>query len=133
MPSAPESGATPSVPDPRAVLDYRIPAVQLRPGDLVNTAPGEDDWQEVLSVHATAGSATGELRDLVEAVQGRYVVVELTDLTPVDYSVFFVDGTAMVTTEDGDVPVSELVSGEDGVRTYLFTRFELVTVRPRPA
>jgi hypothetical protein len=120
-----------SAPDPRAVLDYRIPAVQLRPGDLVNTAPGEDDWQEVLSVHSTPAAATGELRALVEAVEGRYVVVELTDLTPVDSSVFFLDGTAMVTVEDGDLPVSEVISGEDGSRTYLFTRFELVTVRPR--
>jgi hypothetical protein len=124
------SAATPA-PDPRAVLDYRIPAVELRPGDLVNTAPGEDDWQEVLSVHTTPAGAGGELQALVEAVEGRYVVVELTDLSPVDSSVFFVDGTAMVTVEDGDVPVSEIVSGEDGVRTYLFTRFELVTVRPR--
>jgi hypothetical protein len=117
--------------DPRAVADYRIPAVQLRPGDLVNTAPGEDDWQEVVSVHLTAAEATGELHALVQAVEGRYVVVELTDLTPVDSSVFFVNGTAMVTVEDGDLPVSEVISGEDGVRTYLFTRFELVTVRPR--
>lgn len=124
------SAASPA-PDPRAVLDYRIPAVDLRAGDLVNTAPGEDDWQQVLSVHTSPGEASGELRALVEAVEGRYVVVELTDLSPVDSSVFFVDGTAMVTVEDGDVPVSELISGEDGVRTYLFTRFELVTVRPR--
>jgi hypothetical protein len=122
-----------AAPDPRAVLDYRIPAAHLRPGDLVNTAPGEDDWQEVLSVHTAAAGATGELHALLEAVEGRYVVVELTDLTPVDSSVFFLNGTAMVTVEDGDVPVTELVSGEDGVRTYLFTRFELVTVRPRSA
>ena len=124
------SAASPA-PDPRAVLDYRIPAVDLRAGDLVNTAPGEDDWQQVLSVNTRPGEASGELRALVEAVEGRYVVVELTDLSPVDSRVFFVDGTAMVTVEDGDVPVSELISGEDGVRTYLFTRFELVTVRPR--
>ena len=32
--------------------------------------------------------------------------------------------------EDGDdIPVSEVVSGEDGIRTYLYTKFELVTVR----
>jgi hypothetical protein len=122
-----------AVSDPRAVLDYRIPAVHLRPGDLVNSSPGEDDWQEVLSVHTTAAGATGELQGLVESVEGRYVVVELTDLAPVDSSVFFVNGTAMVTVDDAEVPLSEVVSGEDGVRTYLFTRFELVTVRPRPA
>jgi hypothetical protein len=124
------SPASPA-PDPRAVADYRIPAVQLRPGDLVNTAPGEDDWQEVVNVHLTAAEATGQLRSLVAAVEGRYVVVELTDVSPIDSSVFFVDGTAMVTVEDGDLPVSEVISGEDGSRTYLFTRFELVTVRPR--
>jgi hypothetical protein len=127
------ASAATAVSDPRAVLDYRIPAVQLRPGDLVNSSPGEDDWQEVISVHTTAAGATGELQGLVESVEGRYVVVELTDLAPVDSSVFFVNGTAMVTVDDAEVPLSEIVSGEDGVRTYLFTRFELVTVRPRPA
>jgi hypothetical protein len=126
------ASAATAVSDPRAVLDYRIPAVQLRPGDLVNSSPGEDDWQEVLSVHTTSGTAPGALQTLVASVEGRYVVVELTDLAPVDSSVFFVDGTPMVTVEDAEVPLSEVVSGEDGVRTYLFTRFELVTVRPRP-
>jgi len=127
------SMAKPPAPDPRAVLDYRIPAVQLRPGDLVNSSPGEDDWQEVISVHTTAGGATGELHALVQAVEGRYVVVELTDLAPVDSSIFFVNGAPMISVDDVDVPLSDVISGEDGVRTYLFTRFELVTVRPRPA
>ena len=38
--------------DPRAVTEYRIAATSLKAGDLVNTSPGgEDDWQQVLSVH----------------------------------------------------------------------------------
>jgi len=35
-----------------------------------------------------------------------------------------------VSAESGDdVPITELTSSEDGVRTYLYTKFELVTVR----
>ena len=117
--------------DPRTATEYRVPAIDLRPGDLVNTSPGEDDWQEVLRVHRNAGSARDEAtKSLVQQLGGRYVVVELTDLAPVDSGVYFADDGAMVVTEDGsDLPVSDVVSTEDGVRIYLYTRYELVTVR----
>lgn len=116
--------------DPRTAAEYRVPAASLRKGDLVNTSPGEDDWQEVLAVYtAPEQGETDETRALVGDLGGRYVVVELTDLEPVDSGVYFVDGVAMLAGADGDTPVSEVVSGEDGVRTYLYTRYELVTVR----
>ncbi|MGH8961162.1 MAG: hypothetical protein ACRDWT_08135 [Jatrophihabitantaceae bacterium] len=116
--------------DPRATVEYRVPAISLKKGDLVNTSPGEDDWQEVVSVHTNTGQLkAGDLRTLVESLGGRYVVVELTDLAPVDSGVFFIDGVATVDDDGGDQPLSEVVSGEDGVRTYLYTRYELVTVR----
>jgi hypothetical protein len=123
--------ATPPA-DPRAVLEYRVPAIDLKTGDLVNTSPGEDDWQQVIGVHVTPETAgTDEMRDLVKALGGRYVLVELTDLAPVDAGVYFTSDTAMVyATDDGvDEEVSEVISGEDGVRTYLYTKFELVTIR----
>ena len=61
---------------------------------------------------------------------GRYVVVELTDLAPVDNNVYFSDGQALIVGTDGpDQPVADVASAEDGVRTYLYTKFELVTVR----
>jgi hypothetical protein len=116
--------------DPRAAVEYRVPAASLRKGDLVNTSPGEDDWQEVLAVYTETGQAdTADIQALVDSLGGRYVVVELTDLAPVDSGVYFVDGVATLAHDDGDTPVSEAVSGEDGVRTYLYTRYELVTVR----
>ena len=62
------------------------------------------------------------------------MVVELTDIAPVDSGVYFdADAEAMVYgAEDGaDIPVKDIVSGEDGVRTYLYTRYELVSVRAR--
>ena len=118
--------------DPRAAIEYRIPALDLGVGDLVNTTPGEGDWQQVIGVH-TKGSGTTDqdLRALIASVGERYVVVQLTDLAPVDSGVYFVDGVAMTfATDDGDdQPVSDVISTEDGVRTYLFTRFELVTIR----
>ena len=78
--------------DPRAAAEYRIPAAELRPGDLVNTSPGEDDWQEVLRVHRNAGTARDEAtKTLVQSLGGRYVVVELTDLAPVDAGIYFTD------------------------------------------
>ena len=119
--------------DPRAAVEYRVPAATLRKGDLVNTSPGEDDWQEVLSVHtAQTGAQSANLRALVGTLGGRYVVVELTDLSPVDSGVYFVDDVAMTAGEDGeDQPVGEVASLEDGVRTYLYTRYELVTIRAK--
>ncbi|MDT4934736.1 MAG: hypothetical protein QOK11_2628 [Pseudonocardiales bacterium] len=118
--------------DPRAAVEYRVPAVDLRPGDLVNTSPGEDDWQEVLRVHTAADGVTdADVRTLVESLDGRYVVVQLTDLAPVDSGVYFASGLAMTyaTDEGADHSVSDVVSTEDGVRTYLYTKYELVTVR----
>lgn len=121
-------------PDRRAVLEYRIPAAQLRPGDLVNTSPGaDDDWQQVLGVYASPSGlsgVTGEVRSLVESLAGRYVVVELTDLAPVDSNIYYSDGVAMaVSDDDEERPIVEEISADDGVRTYLYTKFELVTVR----
>jgi hypothetical protein len=119
--------------DPRAAVEYRVPAVDLRLGDLVNTSPGEDDWQQVVGVFREPSDAkSNEIRSLVQAVAGRYVVVQLTDLAPVDGGVYFnADGVAMIYGEDetDDRSVTDLASTEDGIRTYLYTRFELVTVR----
>jgi hypothetical protein len=121
-------------PDGRAVVEYRIPAAQLRPGDLVNTSPGgDDDWQQVLGVYPSRsglGAEPGDLRALVESLGGRYVVVELTDLAPVDSNIYYANGVAMAVTDDDDEhPITDEISAEDGVRTYLYTKFELVTVR----
>jgi hypothetical protein len=106
--------------DVRAVTEYRIPAPTLLPGDLVNTAPGgEDDWQQVLSVHTA--ETPGE-------------VVRLTDVAPVDSPVYFAEGTAMAYGAEGedDGPVTDILSEANAVRTFLYTRFELVNVRSRP-
>jgi hypothetical protein len=121
--------------DPRAAVEYRVPAVKLKAGDLVNTSPGEDDWQEVLRVHVNAGSAQDVgVRELAKSLGGRYVVVELTDLAPVDSGVYFADDVAMIVNDDGeDQPVTDVVSTQDGVRLYLYTRYELVTVRATSA
>jgi hypothetical protein len=124
-----------SVPsDPRAVVEFRVPAVELKVGDLVNTSPGEGDWQQVTGVYRSPADpgASPDVRTLVEALGGRYVVVQLTDLLPVDGGIYFSAGTAMVAGEDegDDVPVTDAASGEDGERVYLYTKFELVTVRP---
>jgi hypothetical protein len=117
--------------DPRAVTEYRIPAGELRPGDLVNTSPGEDDWQEVLRVHKNAGSARDEgMKKLIQSVAGRYVVVELTDLAPVDSGVEVGEDGATIVSDSGlEHPVTDVVSADDGTRVYLYTRYELVTVR----
>jgi hypothetical protein len=119
--------------DPRAAVEFRVPAVDLKPGDLVNTSPGEDDWQQVVGIYRTPGDAkSDEIRSLVETLGGRYVIVQLTDLAPVDGGVFFdADGVAMIYGEDaqGDQVVTEVASSEDGIRTYLYTKFELVSVR----
>jgi hypothetical protein len=121
--------------DPRAALEYRLPAIDLRKGDLVNTTPGEDDWQEVVGVFRRADDAKStEIRSLVSTLGGRYVVVQLTDLAPVDGGVFFDDGGAAMIygdDENEDQTVADVVSSTDGVRTYLYTKFELVTVRAK--
>ena len=123
------------VKDPRAIFEYRVPAADLSPGDLINTSPGgDDDWQEVLGVYPTPeqlGEAPQDVRTLVAALSGRYVVVQLTDIAPVDANVYFSGGTALaVSTDDtDDLAVADLISSEDGVRTYLYTKFELVTIR----
>jgi hypothetical protein len=123
------------VTDQRAVNEFRVAAAELRVGDLVNTSPGgDDDWQQVVAVYpspSTLQDAPTELRTLVKELSGRYVVVQLTDLAPVDSNVYFVDGQALAVSPEGgdDVPVAEVASDEDGVRTYLYTKFELVTVR----
>jgi hypothetical protein len=121
--------------DPRAAVEFRVPAVDLKPGDLVNTSPGEDDWQEVLGVFRDASNArSDEIRELAKSLGGRYVIVQMTDLAPVDGGVFFdSDGHAMIYGEDAedDQLVTDVASSEDGIRTYLYTKFELVAVRAR--
>jgi hypothetical protein len=118
--------------DPRAVTEFRVPAIDLKPGDLVNTSPGEDDWQEVIGVYTTATGATdADVRKLAESLNGRYVIVQLTDIAPVDSGVYFAAGLAMTYggEDTGDQAVRDVISHEDGVRTYLFTKYELVTIR----
>jgi hypothetical protein len=121
--------------DPRAAVEFRLPAADLRPGDLVNTSPGEDDWQEVVGVfRKPADAKSTELKTLAESLGGRYVVVQLTDLAPVDGGVYFDDdGAAMVygDTDGDDHAVADTVSSEDGIRTYLYTKYELVSVRAK--
>jgi hypothetical protein len=118
--------------DPRAAVEYRIPAASLRKGDLINTDPSEQDWQEVIAVYTSAAQAeTSELRELVGSVEDRYVVVELTDLAPVDSGVFYVDGVATVLDGENELALGDVVSGEDGVRTYLYTKYELVSIREK--
>jgi hypothetical protein len=123
--------------DPRAAVEYRVPAVDLRVGDLVNTTPGEDDWQQVVGVFRETGDARStEIQNLVGALGGRYLVVQLTDLAPVDGGIYFDEsGTAMIYGEDehADLPVTDVASDSDGIRTYLYTRFELVSVREASA
>ena len=122
--------------NPRAAVEFRVPAVDLRPGDLVNTTPGEDDWQEVVGVYRQPEDAkSAEIQSLTSLLGGRYVVVQLTDLAPVDGGIYFDGETAMIYADDdtGDQPVSDVVSGADGIRTYLYTKYELVSVRSQPA
>jgi hypothetical protein len=138
--------------DPRTTVTYRIPAADLRPGDLVDTAANGNEWQEVLHVYrsvadlpsgasvedvedaddaddvAAADDATA-LRGLVEAAGGRYVVVQLTDIAAIDAGVYFEDGVAMAAGEDDDQPMADVIGTGVGLRTYLYTKYELVTVR----
>ncbi|TAM89874.1 MAG: hypothetical protein EPN43_06375 [Jatrophihabitans sp.] len=115
--------------DARARSTYRIPASDLAAGDLVDT--GGEDWQQVVGVYLTPESApAGEVHDLVAQVSPRYVVAQLTDINAVDSEVVFRDGSAVLIDEDGDdQPLDSQISAQDGLRTYLYTRYELVTVR----
>jgi hypothetical protein len=119
--------------DPRAVAEFRVPAVELKVGDLVNTAPGEGDWQQVLAVYRSPSDVApdNDVKRLVDSLGGRYVVVRLTDLVPVDGGIYFAAGAALVAGEDegDDLPVAEVASESDGERVYLYTKFELVTIR----
>jgi hypothetical protein len=121
-----------SAADPRAVAEYRVPATALRAGDLVNTSPGgDDDWQQVLSVHTRENPGDADAATLIGEIGDRYVVVRLTDVAPVDSPVYFENGTALTFGSDGgdDAPVTDVISDPDSVRTFLYTRYELVTVR----
>jgi len=119
--------------DPRAVTEYRVPATSLRSGDLVNTSPGgDDDWQQVISVHTTENpGADDDAVTLIRELGDRYVMVRLTDVAPVDSPVYFSAGAALAYGAEGgdDNPVSEIVSEPGSERTFLYTRYELVTVR----
>lgn len=119
--------------DARAAVEFRMAAMDLKAGDLVNTTPGEDDWQQVVGVYVKADDAkSDEIRTLVSSLGGRYVVVQLTDLAPVDGGVFFDEqGEAMIYGDDegSDSAVTDVISESDGLRTYLYTKFELVSVR----
>ena len=116
--------------DPRAVAEYKVCAVDLKVGDVVDT--GDQDWQQVVGVYQSASDASDDkVRKVVDTLGGRYVLAQLTDIDPVDGGVYFAAGLAMVTGDDetADRTVGEVISTEDGLRTYLYTKFELVTVR----
>jgi hypothetical protein len=119
--------------DPRAVTEYRVPAADLKVGDLVNTSPGEGDWQQVLGVYRapTDNAPNAELKRLIGMLDGRYVVVRLTDLVPVDGGIYFSDGTALVAGADetDDVPVADAIGDATSERVYLYTKYEVVSVR----
>jgi hypothetical protein len=126
--------------DPRAAVTYRIAATDLRPGDLVDTASNGNEWQEVLGVYTAPEQVTvpegdedaSALRGLVEAASGRYVVVQLTSIEAVDAGVYFEDGVAMAAqADDDDQPMADVIQGDAGERTYLYTKYELVTVRQK--
>jgi hypothetical protein len=99
-------------------------------GDIVDT--GDQDWQQLIGVYRRPADATDDkLRKVLQSLDGRYVLAQLTDIDPVDGGVYFAAGLAMVTGDDesADRTVAEVISSEDGIRTYLYTKFELVTVR----
>ena len=119
--------------DERAVVEYRIPAAELRTGDVVNTSPGgPDDWQQVRAVH-DARSQDATIASLMGQIGDRYVLVELSDIAAVDSNVYLTGEGAMLFGAEGDddTPVLEAVSGADETRVYLYTVHELVTLRQR--
>jgi uncharacterized protein YlxP (DUF503 family) len=112
------------------VAEYKVSAVDLQVGDVVDT--GDQDWQQVVGVYRVSSDASDDkVRKVLQTLDGRYVLAQLTDIDPVDGGVYFAAGLAMVTGDDesADRTVAEVVSTEDGIRTYLYTKFELVTVR----
>lgn len=120
--------------DPRAVVEYRVPAGELEAGDVLNTSPGgPDDWQLVIAVHTKSAAGEGPTAELMGDIGGRYVMVELTDVAAVDSNVYLTDDTAMVFGAEGeeDSPALDVVSDADDRRIYLYTVYELVTVRGR--
>ena len=118
--------------DPRRADEYRIPAASLKAGDLVNLAPGEDDWQEVLAVHTSGKTASDPAtKTFLNSLNGNYVYVELTDLASVDETIYVdADGIGRINGSGvDDEPVTDLLSEPGAVRIYLFTKYELVTTR----
>ncbi len=124
---------TDSTTDPRAVSEYRIPAPALKIGDLINTSPGEDDWQRVTGVYARGAMSgdSNELRDLIATIGDRYVAVEMTDIAPVDANLYVADETVMTfgTDDSEDAPVMDQINDAGEGRIYLYTVHELVRVR----
>ena len=118
--------------DSRRADEYRIPAASLKAGDFVKLAPGDDDWQEVLAVHTSGATASDPAtKTFLSSLGGSYVYVELTDLASVDNTIYVdSEGVGRVNSEQGeDYPVSELFSEDGAIRIYLFTKYELVTIR----
>ena len=123
---------TASGTDPRRVEEYRIPAASLQVGDLVNLAPGEDDWQQVLAVHTSGADVPDPATaTFVDSLDGNYIYVEFTDLASVDETIYVdADGTGRINGSSGlDVALSGHLNDPGAVRIYLFTKFELVTTR----
>ncbi len=82
-------------------------------------------------VKSSLKTAVRRFRTAADAGDVDVALVELTDLAPVDNNIYFSDGFAyaVATGEGEDQPVSDVVSSDYGVRTYLYTKFELVTIR----
>ena len=80
-------------------------------------------------------AATEQIAELIATIGDRYVLVEMSDIAPVDANVYFTDDGAFVYGEEGsaDPTVTETVGDGAGERTYLYTVHELVTVRAASA
>ena len=104
--------------DSRAVTEVRIPASSLKTGDLVNTSPGRrrrlaGGRRRVRPAGRRTSGRAEDIRELLATLAGRYVLVELTDIAPVDANVYFADdSTAMLyASDDGaDTRVADAVS-----------------------